>query len=102
MGLPPRTAFDVEVDDEEMYEAVTDASGILSIDISDWDKPGVLFGKPAKHCTAVEIKDEVWAQLKMHLNGFGAPAIEDDNLLDWFLDPDIEFPNPSMATNAEP
>ena len=76
--------------------------GILSIDISDWDAPGVLFGKPARQCTAVEIKDEVWAQLKMHLNGFGAPVIEDGNLLDWYLDPDIEFPNPSVATNAEP
>ncbi len=76
--------------------------GILSIDISDWDRPGVLFGKPARLCTAEEIKDEVWAQLKAHLNGMGAPTIEDDNLLDWFLDPDIEFPNPSMATNAEP
>ena len=28
--------------------------------------------------------------------------IEDANLLAWFLDPDIEFPNPGTATNAEP
>src|SRR5258708_29110259 len=28
--------------------------------------------------------------------------IDDKNLISWFLDPDIEFPNPSSATNAEP
>ena len=26
----------------------------------------------------------------------------DESLLSWFLDPDIRFPNPSSATNAEP
>ena len=28
--------------------------------------------------------------------------MEDANLLTWFLDPDIEFPNPSPVTNLEP
>ena len=28
--------------------------------------------------------------------------IDDANLVAWFLDPDIEFPNPGSATNAEP
>jgi len=32
----------------------------------------------------------------------GAMTLEDTNLLSWFLDPDIEFPNPSAAANAEP
>ncbi|MEO8594746.1 MAG: FAD-dependent oxidoreductase [Candidatus Solibacter sp.] len=76
--------------------------GILSVDISDFDAPGVVFGKPARACTAEEIKEEVWAQLKQHLNDQGNSLIEDANLLGWFLDPDIEFPNPSEATNAEP
>jgi uncharacterized protein with NAD-binding domain and iron-sulfur cluster len=76
--------------------------GILSVDISEWDAPGVLFGKPARECTAQEIKDEVWAQLKQHLNDAGETPIDDANLVAWFLDPDIEFPNPSQATNAEP
>ena len=30
------------------------------------------------------------------------PRIEDGNLVDWFLDPDIQFPNPGVVTNAEP
>jgi uncharacterized protein with NAD-binding domain and iron-sulfur cluster len=76
--------------------------GILSVDISDWEAPGVLFGKPARECSADEIKEETWAQLKQHLNGDGSNLIEDSNLLTWFLDPDIQFPNPDNATNAEP
>ena len=76
--------------------------GILSVDISDWDAPGILYGKPARACTAQEIKDETWAQLKQHLNDTAAPPLDDSNVLGWFLDPDIEFPNPGEATNAEP
>jgi len=78
------------------------ARGILSVDVSEWQQPGVLYGKPAAACTAAQIKDEVWAQLKQHLNAGGAVTLEDANLLGWFLDPDIEFPNPGTAANAEP
>ena len=76
--------------------------GILSVDISEWEAPGVVYGKPARECTADEIKNEVWTQLKQHLNGDGTTPLTDANLVAWFLDPDIEFPNPSSATNAEP
>jgi len=76
--------------------------GILSVDISDWETPGILYGKPARACTADEIKNETWAQLKRHLNDSGATYLQDQNVLAWFLDPDIEFPNPGNATNAEP
>jgi 15-cis-phytoene desaturase len=76
--------------------------GILSVDISEWEAPGVLYGKPAMRCTAEEIKNEVWAQLKQHLNDGGSVPIDEANLLSWFLDPDIEFPNPTGATNLEP
>ena len=72
------------------------------MDISEWESPGVVYGKPAQECTAQEIKDEVWAQLKQHLNIGGAVRIDDANLISWFLDPDISFPNPSSAANAEP
>jgi uncharacterized protein with NAD-binding domain and iron-sulfur cluster len=76
--------------------------GILSVDISDWNTPGILYGKPAVQCSADEIKDEVWAQIKEHLDVDGAKELEDGNLLTYFLDADIQFPNPSAATNAEP
>ena len=76
--------------------------GLLSADISDWETPGILYGKPAMQCSAEEVKDEAWAQIKAHLNVGGAEPIQDANLLSWFLDPDIQFPNPTAATNLEP
>jgi 15-cis-phytoene desaturase len=76
--------------------------GILSVDISEWQAAGVVYGKPAQECTAAQIKEEVWTQLKQHLNVSGAMPIKDANLITWFLDPDIQFPNPSAAVNAEP
>ena len=72
------------------------------MDISDWETPGILYGKVATQCTALEVKNEVWAQMKAHLNVGGAEIIRDDNLLSWFLDPDVLFPNPSAVTNLEP
>jgi uncharacterized protein with NAD-binding domain and iron-sulfur cluster len=76
--------------------------GILSVDISEWQQPGVVYGKSAAECSAGQIKEEVWTQLKQHLNSDGAVILDDANLLSWFLDPDIVFPNPGTATNAEP
>jgi 15-cis-phytoene desaturase len=76
--------------------------GILSVDVSDWETAGVLYGKSAMQCSAEEIKNEVWQQIKLHVNVAGAEVIRDENLLTWFLDPDIQFPNPTAATNLEP
>ncbi len=76
--------------------------GILSVDISEWQAPGVVYGKPAQECIAAEVQEEVWTQLKEHLNVGGTTTLDDRNRLSWFLDPDIEFPNPGTATNAEP
>ena len=76
--------------------------GILSVDISDWDAAGIRFGKTAKQCTPDEIRDEVLAQIKVHLNTGAAPVIDDANLQRYFLDPDIESPNPGAMVNAEP
>jgi len=77
--------------------------GILSVDISDWETPGILYGKPATECSAEEIEQEVWAQIKQHVNVGGAEVLRDDNLLRWFLDPDVVIPNPCGVTlNLEP
>jgi 15-cis-phytoene desaturase len=77
--------------------------GSLSVDISDWDTPG-LGGRSARQCTnAGEIKEEVWNQLKASLNDDSSAEIEDGNLVTWFLDDDIRFPNPSgVPVNLEP
>jgi uncharacterized protein with NAD-binding domain and iron-sulfur cluster len=74
-------------------------TGILSVDISDWDRPGRRTGKPARDCTAPEIREEVWGQLVDHL---GDVTLDADNVVTWFLDTDIQFPSPSTATNLEP
>ena len=64
--------------------------GILSVDVSNWDARGMLFGKTARDCTRDQIKQEVWAQLKAHLNVGGATVLADANLVDWNLDRDIK------------
>ena len=38
--------------------------GVLSVDVSDWERPSRRTGKVASKCSADEIKAEVWAQLK--------------------------------------
>ena len=77
--------------------------GILSVDVSDWERPSRRTGKVASKCSADEIKAEVWAQLKDHLNDTGARGARRREPRERrFLDEDITFPNPSAAANAEP
>ena len=42
--------------------------GILSVDVSEWQRPGRRTGKVAQRCTREEIFDEVWGQLDDHLD----------------------------------
>lgn len=79
--------------------------GILSIDISDWLTPGTeAVHLPAHQCDAEQIKKEVWAQLKAHLNRPGQTVLDDQHLVAWHLDPDITFPRnvPANDENREP
>ncbi|WP_222915235.1 FAD-dependent oxidoreductase [Natrinema sp. SYSU A 869] len=63
-------------------------AGVLSVIASDWDTPGIVHEKPARACTREEIAEEIWAQLKGHLNG-SDERVRDEMLVDWFLDPSI-------------
>jgi uncharacterized protein with NAD-binding domain and iron-sulfur cluster len=72
--------------------------GILSVDVSEWQRPGRRTGKVAARCSREEIREEVWGQLQDHLDA----ELDGVDVRAWFLDEDIEFPNPSGATNAEP
>ena len=76
--------------------------GILSVDVSDWDTPGRRTGKVASRCSREEIRAEVWGQLVDHLNDGTTPRLDESRVLAWFLDPAIEFPNPTDVTNLEP
>lgn len=70
----------------------------LSVDISEWDRPGILYGKTAKQCTRTEVAREVWAQLKAGFNDTGRTVLKDGSLHSWFLDPGVDglgTPNPT-------
>ncbi|MGV9666817.1 hydroxysqualene dehydroxylase [Nocardia niigatensis] len=74
----------------------------LSVDISDWNTPGMLYGKTAKDCTHEEIAREVWAQLKAHLND-RADLLRDEDLHSWFLDSGVAWDaGQKRNTNADP
>lgn len=84
------------------FDRYDDIEGVLSVCISDWDKKGVLYGKTAKDCTCEEIADEVWAQLKQHLND-GDTVLEDDVVVGWHLDDAIQHDeSEGRCTNEEP
>ncbi|AWZ08375.1 MULTISPECIES: FAD-dependent oxidoreductase [unclassified Streptomyces] len=73
----------------------------LSVDISEWDKPGILYGKTAKQCTREEIAREVWAQLKASLNDTGRTLLSDGKLHSWFLDPGVDGTGTPNPTNQD-
>ncbi|MEV6218136.1 FAD-dependent oxidoreductase [Nocardia sp. NPDC051833] len=89
-----------DVDYPAVYGDGSVADG-LTIDIADWDTPGILFGKPAKYCTHQEIYQETWAQLTAALNDDGRIQLPDGIVREWMIDPGIVW-NGSENTNDEP
>lgn len=76
------------------------AADCVSVIISDWETPGVLFGRPAKQLTREQILQEVLAQLKQHLDDTGGRVLDESSLVAWFLDPGVSGlggPNPTNA-----
>jgi uncharacterized protein with NAD-binding domain and iron-sulfur cluster len=63
----------------------------LSVDVSDWDTPGIVYGKPAKRCTREQVAKEVLEQIKAHLNDNGTDVLTDDMIHSWHLDPAIAW-----------
>lgn len=75
----------------------------LSLDVSDWDTPGIVYGKPAKRCSPAQIIAECWAQMKAHLEDTGMSVLPDAILRSWFIDPAITWNAASGAnSNDEP
>lgn len=65
-----------------------EARALLSVDISDWERPGVVYGRAARDLDhPAQIRDEVLAQLRRSLGD--VPWLRDENLVAWFLDPAI-------------
>jgi geranylgeranyl pyrophosphate synthase/uncharacterized protein with NAD-binding domain and iron-sulfur cluster len=77
--------------------------GILSIDISDWETPGIN-GRAAIECSREQVALEVCEELKRSINSSGFGELTDDDLWAWFLDPDIrpEHGTRGRLVNLEP
>ncbi len=66
--------------------------GIVSVDISEWKKPGHFVNKTAEQATPDEIADEVWKQIKRSVNEVGEEEVlADENLHSWHLDDELEY-----------
>ncbi len=74
-----------------------DVSGILSVDVSDWDTPGEKHRKPARECSEAEIKEEVWYQLTRRV-----PELENARVVRCFIDSDIRWRKGGHSVNLEP
>jgi uncharacterized protein with NAD-binding domain and iron-sulfur cluster len=75
--------------------------GIISIDVSNWDQPGILYDRAARHCSRDEAIEEIIAQLQQHLNLPGLPPVLDRaNVLDWNIDKDIH-PKPCQGKDGD-
>ncbi|MFF3014722.1 FAD-dependent oxidoreductase [Streptomyces sp. NPDC057939] len=76
----------------------------LSVDVSAWDVPGPLTGKPARACTREEAIAEVWHQLTDSLRRDGRDLLHKDLMHSCFTDPAIAWPTEpgGLARNREP
>ncbi|MFF9021273.1 hydroxysqualene dehydroxylase [Streptomyces eurythermus] len=78
------------------------AHDCLSAIVSEWDKPGILYGKTARECTREEIVEECWAQLKDALNDSGKTTLRDADRIAWFMDPAVTGLGGPDPQNREP
>lgn len=78
-----------------------DVNECLSIDISAWDKPGILYGKAARDCTHDQIFKEVVAQIRKAIP-WGPLVLNDANIHSYFIDPAITGNGTPQAANDEP
>lgn len=75
------------------------AHDCLSVDISDWDTPGILFGKTAKECSREEIAKETWAQMTACLADSG-DALDENDVVSWFIDPGLHWGTGGIANDT--
>ncbi|GAB2851776.1 FAD-dependent oxidoreductase [Actinocorallia aurea] len=77
------------------------AKDCLSIDLSAWDRKGILYNKTAKECTPTQIIEEILAQLRKAIP-WGGLRLTDSNVHSYFIDPAITGLATSQAANDEP
>lgn len=62
--------------------------GFITIAFSNFDALGIVYGKPARECTALEMKEEVWAQMAA---AKGMEFLKEVKIFSWHISPEIEF-----------
>ncbi|MBJ7328549.1 MAG: FAD-dependent oxidoreductase [Solirubrobacteraceae bacterium] len=72
----------------------------ISIDIPDWDAPGVLYGKPARELSPSQIRDEVLEQLRRDLPD-GERLLPDSAIHSWYLSPTTRSNGSGAVTHVE-
>ncbi len=70
----------------------------LSTIISNWNTPGVLYGKTARECTPDEVAAEAWEQMKRHVNDDGEIVLADDMLHSYDIDPGMMLRNRRLVS----
>ncbi|MET9293222.1 FAD-dependent oxidoreductase [Streptomyces sp. NPDC003077] len=79
-----------------------EARDSFSVVVSNWDEPGILYGKPARRCTREQVAREVWAQMKAALEDTGRSYLPDGVLHSWHLDPAITETGTGELANDDP
>jgi uncharacterized protein with NAD-binding domain and iron-sulfur cluster len=74
----------------------------LSSAISNFDNPGILYGKPARACSPEEILKEVWAQMNQHLGDRAGPRLPESLIASTYIDPGLEFGPGGIVHNDDP
>jgi uncharacterized protein with NAD-binding domain and iron-sulfur cluster len=86
-----------DVDIDQMGDGTV--RGVLSVDVSDWETVGYN-GKKACECTHDEIIQEVWDQLKRHLDTDAAQVLE-RKYRAAHIDSDIRWPTPDKQQDVD-
>ncbi|MBZ0235367.1 MAG: FAD-dependent oxidoreductase, partial [Deltaproteobacteria bacterium] len=76
--------------------------GLISVDISDFGTAGTFVAKPARDCTPAEIAREVWQHLRAALRTADGPLLDDDDLIGWHLDDELEARTGGGLVNRAP
>ncbi len=75
---------------------------VLSVEVCDWGSPGRYCGKPARACTAAEVVEEVWAEIRLHLEQEAGLRLAPDDLVHHALDPGLSRTPEGTWHNPEP
>lgn len=74
---------------------------ILSVVISDFNTPGILYHKSAKNCTKEELIEEINHQIKTFSPAIINQAFQKTRIIDYLIDPFLSF-NDKVITNKSP